>query len=300
MLQKCVALLTLVFTVGFAVANDADKTCDNQGTCFPRPPDDAKYASDCYFPSNYFLEVPVLMIKDETRNSKVITFGLPSGRTLNHPISSAILMNVPKADGSFAVRPYNPISSKDGSFELLIKIYPDGIAGTYVSQLKVGDLVAFRQIKGNIKPFRFPFDGIQKITMIAGGTGIAPMYQALVPILEHSTQEVRLLYGNKTPDDIMLRTELDALAAKYPSRFEVYYVIGDEEFDSRHEASGYETGWVDAAKIQRLGFPPADSVAWLCGVDDMYTSLAGSRMKPLTEDSALYKLGFTDANVWRS
>ena len=32
----------------------------------------------------------------------------------------------------------------------------------------------------------------------------------------------------------------------------------------------------------------------------MYESLAGSRMKPLTPDSILSKLGYTDEMVWRS
>ena len=296
---KFLVLLSVVLALAFG--NVADETCENSETCFAQAPKDAKYASDCYFPSNHFLEVPVLAIKEETHDSKIVTLGLPSGRKLNHPVSSAILMNVPKEDGKFTLRPYNPISSEEGSFKLLIKIYPEGVAGKYVSQLKVGEKVAFKQTKGNIKKFQFPFEEAQKITMVAGGTGIAPMYQALVPILEQSTQQVRLLYGSKTLSDIMLKKELDELGEKYSDRFSVYYVIGDEEFDTRHEASsGYETGWVDGEKMKRFGFHPNESVAWLCGVDDMYTSLAGSRMKPLTEESALYKLGFTDTNVWRS
>ena len=31
-------------------------------------------------------------------------------------------------------------------------------------------------VQGNVKSFRYPF-GKESITMIAGGTGIAPMYQ---------------------------------------------------------------------------------------------------------------------------
>ena len=64
-----------------------------------------------------------------------------------------------------------------------------------------------------------------------------------------------------------------------------------------------ETGWIDEEKVFRLAFPPAadgSSVVWVCGVDDMYTSLAGSRMKPLTDDSALKRRGYSDASVWRS
>ena len=42
------------------------------------------------------------------------------------------------------------------------------------------------------------------------------------------------------------------------------------------------------------------NVVWVCGVDDMYVTLAGSRMKPLAPSSVLHNLGFSDEMVWRS
>merc|ERR1711862_500459 len=254
---------------------------------------------------NSFLAVPVIAIRQDTHDTKIIKFGLPKKRTIGITVSSAIVMNVPKNDGSgkTIMRPYNPIHIDDeGSFELLIKLYPDGIAGKYADSLKVGDLVSFKQTKTNIKKFQFPFEGVSRITMLAGGTGIAPMYQALIPILKNSMQTVRLLFGNKTPDDILLKKELDALSAEYPDRFTVTYVVGEDNDDMRHAGVFDITGWIDSEKIQKFGFPVdgKESITWVCGVDSMYTSLAGSRMKSLTEDSILYKLGYRDETVWRS
>ena len=37
-------------------------------------------AAPCYFPASQTLSVPVLAVRSETHNSKVITFGLPAGR----------------------------------------------------------------------------------------------------------------------------------------------------------------------------------------------------------------------------
>jgi len=139
--------------------------------------------------------------------------------------------------------------------------------------------------------------------MLAGGTGIAPMFQALHPILKTPNEktQIRLLYGNKTPNDILLKTELDELVNSYPERFMVYYVVGEEEFDDRAQEFGFESGWIDEEKIKRLAFPPQeDSIVWLCGVDNMYNSLAGSRLKPLTPGSVLHNLGYTDEMIWRS
>jgi len=303
MWRRVLFFLTMLLVVTLVSSNDKDQTCENPDTCFENAPTDAKYVSEgAYFPSNSYLKVPVLAIRDETHNSKVITFKLPPTQSLGITISSAILMNVPKDETKFIARPYNPIHMhNEGSFDLLIKIYPEGISGNYVSELKVGDMVGFKQTKGNVKKFRFPFEGVEKFTMLAGGTGIAPMYQALLAILEESKiQQVRLLYSNKTPQDIMLRKELDALVDENPDRFTVYYIIGEDEDDARH--SGYFTGWIDEEKIRRLGFPSSDanSIVWVCGVDDMYKSLAGSRMKTLAEGSALHNLGFTNESVWRS
>ena len=86
-----------------------------------------------------------------------------------------------------------------------------------------------------MKPFRYPFPGVQRITMVAGGTGIAPMIQALYPILGTAGDaiQVRLLFGNKSPDDILLKGELDRLASEHADRFSVTYVVGDTEYDDR-------------------------------------------------------------------
>ena len=282
----------------------------------PAAPADATYATDnprCYFPTNW-LEVPVRAVRQETADSKVITFGMPDGVSLSLPVSSCILMNAVEAgakDGKAVdvIKPYNPISSNavTGSFDLLIKSYAGGSASKWAGNLAVGDMVAFKQLKGNVKSFRYPFVGTKKLTMVAGGTGIAPMIQALHPLLETpgDTTQIRLIYSNKSPADIMLKAELDWLAKQHAHRLQVLYVVGETEDDDRAaENDGWDpslTGWIDEAKIARLAFPPAEGTAiWICGVDDMYVALAGSRLKPLAAGSALAKLGYSEEMVWRS
>jgi cytochrome-b5 reductase len=253
--------------------------------------------------------VPVRAVRDETHDTKVLEFALPAGASLGLPVSSALLMRAPGAkDGKDAIKPYNPISPNRalGSFELLVKAYPGGGASAWACALRPGDMVGFKQVKPNIKPFQYPFAGMQRLTMIAGGTGIAPMIQALYPLLETpgEVRQVRVLYGNKTPDDILLKERLDALQAAHPDRLSITYVVGEEEDDDRAVGNyGWEgeTGWVDEERVRRLAFPPAEgTVVWVCGVDGLYESMAGSRLKPLTADSILGKLGYTEAMVWRS
>jgi len=287
-----------------AMVGDTCCLAAEHGKC-SAPPAGSKYATDVpsFFPTE-FHDVPVLSVRQETQASKVITFGLPDGVALDLPISSAILMNAPKVKaGKDVARPYNPISpNRVGSFDLLIKVYEAGLASKYADSLKPGDRVSFKQIKGNVKKFRYPF-GKTSITMLAGGTGIAPMYQALHPLLDTpgDTTEVHLIYGNNSPEDIMLKAELDDLAVKHSGRFKVTYVVGKDASDTSAASTSFETGWIDQEKVGRLAFPPSpDTAVWVCGVDAMYNSLAGSRFKPLAAGSALHALGYTDEMVWRS
>lgn len=220
------------------------------------------------------------------------------------PVSSAIVLNAPMADGKSVARPYNPISSSDqlGSFDLLVKVYPEGKVSRYIDSLKPGDRVSFKQVKPNLKPFRYPF-GKATITMVAGGSGIAPMIQALHPLLSTpgDSTRVRLLYGSLSPADIMLRTELDALAQQHPDRLTVHYVVGRGAHEAAPPGWAGESGWIDEDKVKRLAFPPAaDTAVWLCGVDEMYKSLAGSRLKAVAPDSVLARLGYSEEMVWRS
>merc|ERR1719343_1523147 len=172
-------------------------------------------------------------------------------------------MNAPgySKDGKDVAKPYNPISSNSvvGSFDLLIKSYEKGVVSKYADALKPGDRVEFKQIKGNIKKWVYPFDK-SSITMLAGGTGIAPMMQALHPLLTTAgdVTRIRLLYGNISPKDIMLKSELDAFAAKYADRFQVHYIVGKDPNDTSAKDEGWrgETGWIDEEKVRRLAFPP--------------------------------------------
>jgi len=269
-----------------------------------------EYASDppCYFPTT-LLEVPVMGVREDTYNSKVITFGLPEGTSLNLPVSSAIVMNAPGAGkkGENVTRPYNPISANSqlGSFDLLVKVYEEGVVSKFADGLQVGDRVGFKQVKPNVKKWQYPF-GKKRITMLAGGTGVAPMFQALHPLLKTSgdTTQVRLLYGNVSPNDILLRAELDQFAQDHPDRFEVIYVVGkspDDESARWEDDWQGEMGWIDEEKVRRLAFPPEEgTVVWVCGVDDMYKSLAGSRAGALKPGSALHNLGYTEDMIWRS
>ncbi len=61
--------------------------------------------------------------------------------------------------------------------------------------------------------------------MIAGGTGIAPMYQVVRALLDDPTDKTKLhlLFANRSEADILMKDELEQ-AAKDP-RIKLHYVV---------------------------------------------------------------------------
>lgn len=57
--------------------------------------------------------------------------------------------------------------------------------------------------------------------------------------------KVTLLYANTSLDDILLKPDLDKLAAKYPDRFKLYYTV-DKLADKKDASSSWkgEVGYV--------------------------------------------------------
>lgn len=184
--------------------------------------------------------------------------GLPIGQHV------AIRANV---DGKAVSRPYTPTSNNldRGRLELVIKCYPDGLlTGKYLANLQIGNHVEFRGPKGAM---RYTKGLCKKIGMIAGGTGITPMYQLIRAICEDDTDttEVNLIYANRTEDDILLRPELEAFARNYPRNLKIWYML-DHPPKNWTYGSGYVTPEVMRAKLPT---PSVDTKIMLCGPPGM-------------------------------
>lgn len=280
--------------------------------------DGLKYPSSCFFPDTWY-EVPLMAKREYNHDSTVYTFELPEGKSLSLPVCACILMRAMGRgrkegggkddwDGSDAVRPYTPMSDNSmlGQFELLIKRYPDAAASQWLHELPVGSMVGFKHIDKNIK-LQYPFDGKQKISMLCAGTGITPMYQALHKLLGTAgdTREVKLLYGNKAPSDILMKEQLEQWAAASAGRLKVVHIVGDKPDDPppagwvSTPAYTAESGWIDEAKIVEHCHPPAeDTLLFVCGLPSMYAALCGPRtQQEVAAGTVLAKLGYTASMV---
>jgi nitrate reductase (NAD(P)H) len=90
------------------------------------------------------------------------------------------------------------------------------------------------------------FSGVQHVLgqalgLVAGGSGITPMYQLLCTLLDEGEVggiTVTLLYCCHTADEIMLRQELDKLVVGHPSTFKLCYVVSDGQLDGENMQQG--------------------------------------------------------------
>lgn len=260
-----------------------------------------QYASSCAIPDSW-MGLKLLKKSAYNHDSKIYDFALPDGfETLALPTCGCLLVMAPgkSRDGSDAIRPYTPISPSDmkGKFQLLIKRYQEGCVSSYIDEAAIGAEINFKHITFNVKK-QYPF-GVKTLTMLCMGTGIAPMYQALHKLLttEGDETQIVLIYGNKTPADILLKDELDEFA-KANSRFKLVNVVGQSADDMPMGWDG-ETGWIDEAKVKKYAFPAtADTNVFICGLPAMYESFCGARGEPgLKEGTIMHNLGYSAEQI---
>jgi len=146
-------------------------------------------------------------------------------------------------------REYTPVTLDcydKGYFDLLVKRYYNGHFSNWFHSLKPGDTMDFR---GPVTTLEYAPNIVRCLGMVAGGTGITPMYQIIRTVLRNPEDrtQLRLLYASRTEQDILLREELDQLAADHPDRLIVQYVVEkppDESNARKGAAADQEEGSV--------------------------------------------------------
>jgi cytochrome-b5 reductase len=242
------------------------------------------------------------LVKAEVLSSdtKRYTFALPDPDQVSGLVTASLLLAkyvTPK--GSNVVRPYTPVSDHEqkGTIEFVIKTYPNGKFGNHIQSLKENDTVSF---KGPITKFKYEANQYKDITLIGGGSGITPLYQLLHEITKNPTDKtkVHLIYGNKTAKDILLKKELDEVAAKHPDQVKLTYFL-----DKADEGVKAEIGYItkDWLKSNIVG-PESTHKIYVCGPSPLYNALSGNKVSPTDQGEltgALKELDYTKDIVYK-
>lgn len=246
-----------------------------------------------------FVSLPVQSSKYVSHDTKEIVFNLPEDHTLGGSTAFMVLFKH-IVDGKAVIRPYTPVSTPDteGHATFVIKAYPNGKMSQHLHSLNVGDSA---EVKGPITKYPLSPNQHKQIALLGGGSGITPLYQVLQDIANDPKDKtkVSLYFANKTPDDIILKKDIDRLVAKKPDQLSVTYFVDDPEGDWNGEV-----GYISGDFLKKNMFKPSDEnvKVFVCGPPPMYKALSGGKKSPSDQgelDGALKDLGFTKEQVFK-
>lgn len=236
-------------------------------------------------------------------NTKRFRFALPEDDQVSGlPVTSAVISKYKgPEDEKPTIRPYTPVSDVDerGYVDFVIKKYEKGPMSSHMHDMEPGQRLEF---KGPIPKYPWAPNKHNHIVMIAGGTGITPMYQLMRKIFTNPDEDktkVTLLYGNVTEDDILLKRELEHLENQFPQRFKAFYLL-----DNPPKTWNGSKGFVTKELIKQVSPEPKEENIkfFVCGPPGLYKAISGTKKSPSDQgelDGALKALGYTKEQVFK-
>jgi NAD(P)H-flavin reductase len=211
----------------------------------------------------------------ETRDTVTLTIDDEAGRAFSP--GQFTMMLVP---GNYEVA--ISISGNPARGRLVQTIRAVGAPTRAVTLLQPGDVVGIRGPFGTCWPLQEAVGS--DVVIVAGGIGLAPLRPAVYQVLANRARygRVMLLYGARTPGDLLYRSEL----ARWRGRLDldVGVTVDVAAPDWRGDVG------VVTRLIARGGFDPSSTVALLCGPEVMMRFAA----------AALLDSGLSPEDVWVS
>ena len=209
------------------------------------------------------------LVPDEARGTKSLAFFRASQYV-------SVGLNI---GGTVLAKPYtirsgpgSALGEAGTSYVLTIKRTEPGYASKWILEnWKEGDAV---ELSGPLGDFYYDrIRDAKTVVALAGGSGITPFFSMAEAIADGIEDfDLTILYGSRTAEGILLREELDAVAARSGGRVKVVHVLSDEERE------GYEHGFVTAELIKKYA-GEGDYSVLMCGPKAMYTFCEGECKK---------------------
>ena len=184
------------------------------------------------------------------------------------------------ADGTATKRSYSLATIHDHAMgpgeavEIAVSYVPGGAATALFEGLDAGDTV---DASGPFGRFCLvPADTNRRYLLIGTGTGVTP-YRAMLPQLERAIAErgiqVVLLFGARTPDELLYGDEFRAFADRHPDHFRFVPCFSRElpAEGSPHAHADVRHGYVQQF-LPDFAPDPGGDIAYLCGNPNMVDS----------------------------
>ncbi|KAK6203335.1 NADH-cytochrome b5 reductase 2 [Scheffersomyces amazonensis] len=247
-----------------------------------------------------WIDLKLIKSVDLSHDTKHLYFALPNKDDVSGLITASLLLTkfvTPK--GSNVIRPYTPVSDNDqtGVIEFIVKKYDNGKASTHIHELKPNDTLSF---KGPIVKWKWEPNQFKNISLIGGGTGITPFYQLIHEVTKNPADKTKidLFYGSISESDILLRKELDELAAKHKDQLKIHYFL-----DKAPTNWNGQTGFINKEYLSKhLPAPGKDNKIYVCGPPGLYKAISGPKVSPTDQgdlSGALAELGYSKEEVFK-
>ena len=198
----------------------------------------------------------IVSIRDETPDTKTFALRFCDSRrweTFDYRPGQFVEVSV------FGVgeAPFCLASPRDGGESFDITVRNTGTVTRALHALDRGEQLGVRGPLGN----GFPFDQVKgrDILFVGGGIGLPPLRPLIWTMLAHRDQfgSITVLYGARTPADLVYKDELEAWRARPDMEFMVTVDVPDEN-------------WKDNVGVVGTLFPkvsvePSNTVAFVCG-----------------------------------
>uniref|UniRef100_A0AC35TT68 FAD-binding FR-type domain-containing protein n=1 Tax=Rhabditophanes sp. KR3021 TaxID=114890 RepID=A0AC35TT68_9BILA len=232
-----------------------------------------------------------LITKNElTPDTRLFQFAFPNkSDVLGTKVGEHIAIHA-TIDGVDIFRKYTPVSFNDtqGTVTFFIKIYSKtpkfpngGLMSQYLETLKIGDSITFSGPYGlvNYNGFgnfdvkvadksSFTTKKFEKLTAIAAGTGLTPIWQVITQILRNKEDKTKIhfIFANKSVKDIIMKDEIEKLAKKEKERLRVTFIVTEKDGHYKD----YYSGRINKELLEKLVDKPSNEHGILkCGRPQM-------------------------------
>ncbi len=168
-------------------------------------------------------------------------------------------------EGVMTSRPYS-IASPPGRpyFDITVRRKEGGFVSNYLlDRVGPGDVLESTGPSGSF--YHESLTDYSDLVFLAGGSGITPFASMIREVAERSLPvRIHLIYGSRSPSDIIFREELARLSAEWEN-IEVDFIISEPT-----EAWGGLCGFIDADMIASILGPVDGKTFYLCGPAEMY------------------------------
>ena len=189
-------------------------------------------------------------------------------------------------------------ADEQGYMDLLIKKYDNGPMSTHIHSLVPGQKL---DVKGPLPKYPWSANKHAHIALVAGGTGITPMWQLVRAIFANPADKtkVTLVFGNVTEEDILLRDKFVELENTYPQRFRAFYVL-----DNPPKEWAGTKGFVTSELLKTvLPEPKEENIkVFVCGPTPMMKAVSGTKKSPADQGELggiLKELGYAKEQVYK-